>query len=306
MKLAIYKKPTGEHAKIAEEYYQSMNILKRYTLEELKDWKNVDLYFILNVQTLRDEPLSEKLLQEQYRNQLLRYQKNLRGCSELFLVLQRAFNTLSNPVSRMKFDSIYFDEAIPEDRFYEEGEFFHIFSGIFKRNAKFSTKKPVPLLGDINDSKESVESFYKFWRNFESWRRFEYTDDDNTDGMNSADRRYHEKKSKANRDKLKREDIFRVKKLVDISLKRDPRVIKFRGASTPKMKIVVNKKLISKTWNELDLILLNDLMDKYKKGGKYDWARIVEDFNKSNENKKEQKDILIKGNEILRMGIKNK
>jgi DnaJ family protein C protein 2 len=32
------------------------------------------------------------------------------------------------------------------------------------------------MLGDINSSKEDVETFYDFWYNFDSWRSFEYYD----------------------------------------------------------------------------------------------------------------------------------
>lgn len=307
MLIELYKKPTGNQAEIEKKYYDSISILNRYTLKQLRDWKNVDLYFILNMVSFRDEQIDGKLLQEQYRNQLLRYQRQIRTASEVFLIINRAYNTLADPVKRAKFDSIFFDEEIPEDRVYDPEEFFIVFSDIFKKNANFSIKKPVPMLGSIADEKEEVEIFYRFWRNFESWRRFEYLDDDNTDGMNSADRRYYEKKNKANRDKKKKEDILRVKKLVEISLRRDPRVAKYKNNnSVIKTKITVNKKLINKNWCENDLLFLNDLIQKYKNANKYDWERIVEEFNKITANKKEEKAIIIKGNEILRMGIRNK
>lgn len=307
MQLSLYQKPTGHQAKIAEEYYESISILNRYTPTQLKNWKHIDLYFILNLDTLRHEPISEKLLQEQYRNQLVRYQKSIRSCSELFLIIKRAYEILNNPSSRSKYDSFFFNENIPEDRFYEGDEFFKVFTPVFKRYAPFSTKGQAPMLGTANDSKESVENFYKFWRTFDSWRRFEYFDDDNTEGMNSADRRYYEKKNKTNRDRLKKEDILRIKTLVEIALRRDPRVLKFKGeGTTNKSKITVNKKLINKNWQADELIGLNDLIIKYKNGAKYDWPRIIEEFNQSTTNKKDEKDLLIKGNEIIRMGIRNK
>lgn len=60
--------------------------------------------------------------------------------------------------------------------------FFDKFTPIFEREARFSKKQPVPMLGSYEDSKETVEAFYDFWYNFDSWRSFEYLDKEVNEG----------------------------------------------------------------------------------------------------------------------------
>lgn len=60
--------------------------------------------------------------------------------------------------------------------------FFNGFAPVFEREARFSKIQPVPMLGEYEDSKEAVESFYDFWYNFDSWRSFEYLDKEVNEG----------------------------------------------------------------------------------------------------------------------------
>ena len=61
-------------------------------------------------------------------------------------------------------------------------EFFAEFAQVFEREARFSKVQPVPMLGDVDDTKEKVEAFYDFWYNFDSWRSFEYLDKEVNEG----------------------------------------------------------------------------------------------------------------------------
>lgn len=312
MHIVPYQKPVGAQKIIEDEYYASRNINNRYTKDKFKEWKKVDLYFILGIDSLRDEPIPESLLFTQYRKQMLKYHPDADKTSsvEAFLIIKKAYTILKNPVSRRKFDSIYFDEELPEDIEYEDSNFFKVFGEVFDRNAKFSNNQPVPKIGDIDSTQEEIENFYRFWKTFDSWRTFEYTDAEDYEGMSRDERKYHEKKNKSNRDKLKNADILRMRKLVEISLKRDPRVQKYRSSELTKkvgnMSFDINPKLLSGTWKEDDLRLLNSLMTKHKKGTRYDTGLICENFNKESSAARTNKELMIKINEISRMGIKKK
>lgn len=73
----------------------------------------------------------------------------------------------------------------------EEGDdFFECFQDIFFNYSRFSTIQPAfpfffnsltdsPLLGTIDTPWEKVDAFYKFWREFHSWRVYSAYDEYN-------------------------------------------------------------------------------------------------------------------------------
>ena len=109
-----------------------------------------------------------------------------------FKCIQKANDILTHPEKRRQFDSIdtYYDQFeadIPTAQQVIKSKdpnstFFKLFAPIFEREARFSRKEPVPLLGEYSDSKEKVETFYDFWYNFDSWRSFEYHDKEVNEG----------------------------------------------------------------------------------------------------------------------------
>lgn len=151
-----------------------------------------------------------------------------------FKLIQKAWQVLTDPGRKADFDACEptFDESLPEDREYAtEEEFFAAFTPVFERNARFSKKQPVPSLGDSQTARSEVEAFYSFWINIESWRRFEWMDEDEPAGTdNRADKRWHEKKNKAKRDARKKEDNARLIRLVEMAMKRDPRMQRWKEA----------------------------------------------------------------------------
>jgi DnaJ family protein C protein 2 len=75
----------------------------------------------------------------------------------VFLKIQEAFSTLSNETKRRAYDSqLPFDESIPTEAKVQERlakgptRFMKLFDPVFKRNARFGVKKPVPELGDMD------------------------------------------------------------------------------------------------------------------------------------------------------------
>ena len=100
---------------------------------------------------------------------------------------------------------------------------------VFESEGRFSKDQPVPRLGGNESTKEDVETFYNFWYNFDSWRSFEYQDEDVPDDNENRDQKRHiEKKNNNARKKKKTEDTARLRSLVDECLAGDERIKKFK------------------------------------------------------------------------------
>ena len=100
---------------------------------------------------------------------------------------------------------------------------------MFISEGRFSKNQPVPKLGDDKSTKDQVEKFYNFWYNFDSWRSFEYQDEDVPDDNENRDQKRHvERKNNNARKKKKTEDTARLRALVDDCLAGDDRIRKFK------------------------------------------------------------------------------
>ncbi|KAJ6612247.1 hypothetical protein B0H10DRAFT_2052833 [Mycena sp. CBHHK59/15] len=168
-----------------------------------------------------------------------------------FKCIQKAHEVLTNNERRRQFDSVdpaFLEEVddVPSasDFKTKPPPFLPTFAPIFEREARFSRIQPVPGLavppegdakasGDPEDIKDHsfpvlkahVEHFYDFWYNFDSWRSFEWLDKEVNEGSDSRDdKRYTEKKNKSERARRKREDIARLRGIVDFCLSVDPRI----------------------------------------------------------------------------------
>jgi DnaJ family protein C protein 2 len=138
---------------------------------------------------------------------------------------------LLDPAKRRQFDSV--DEGAdvepPSKKQTQKGNFYKLWGPVFESEGRFSKKNPVPRLGNDKSTKEEVETFYDFWYNFDSWRSFEYQDEDVPDDNESRDQKRHiERKNQNARRKKKTEDTARLRKLVDTALELDERIKKFR------------------------------------------------------------------------------
>jgi len=155
-----------------------------------------------------------------------------------FLLIQEAFDILSDPVKRRRYEStLKFDDAIPSDltKGYANN-FFEKFRPVFKRNARWSTRSGVPELGDEETPIEKVKQFYDFWHDFDSWRdplAMAETDEVELHNLEEAEcreeKRWMERENAKVARKIKAGERERISDLTKFSEKHDPRMIAYRA-----------------------------------------------------------------------------
>ncbi|KAL2714303.1 dnaJ subfamily C member 2 isoform X2 [Vespula squamosa] len=202
-----------------------------------KEWKDQDHYAVLGLRKLRHKA-TEDIIKRAYKQKILKHHpdkrkalgEEIRPDDDYFTCITRAWETLGNSVKRRSYDSIdpYFNDDLPDEKECKNN-FYEIMGKAFKDNARWSTKKPVPLLGGPNTPRDKVEKFYSFWYNFDSWREYSYLDEEDKESGQDRDmRKWIEKKNKATRAKRKKEEMARIRTLVDMAYNVDPRIKKFQ------------------------------------------------------------------------------
>ncbi|KAF2872043.1 zuotin [Massariosphaeria phaeospora] len=203
---------------------------------EAKDWKNQDHYAVLGISRYRHRATEEQI-KRAHRKKVLKHHPDKKAAAggteddQFFKCIQKAFEVLLDPVKRRQFDSV--DEAAevepPSKKETQKGNFYKLWGKLLESEGRFSNINPVPKLGNEKSTKEDVEHFYNFWYNFDSWRTFEYLDEDVPDDNENRDQKRHvERKNQNARRKKKTEDTARLRKLVDDCLALDERIKKFR------------------------------------------------------------------------------
>ncbi|KAF4613305.1 hypothetical protein D9613_011205 [Agrocybe pediades] len=216
-----------------------------------KEWKKQDQYAVLGLSHLRYKATAEQI-KIAHRKKVLKHHPDkkagttpavsnslyLAGVNQntnddaFFKCIQKAHEVLTNPEKRRQFDSVdpvflELEEDIPTAQEIKSKnlDFFKALAPVFELYSRFSKVQPVPGLGHIDSTKEEVEGFYDFWYNFDSWRSFEWLDKEVNEGSDSRDdKRYTEKKNKSERARRKKEDIAKLRSLVDMALSLDPRI----------------------------------------------------------------------------------
>ncbi|KAH1008073.1 hypothetical protein HUJ04_005222 [Dendroctonus ponderosae] len=202
-----------------------------------KDWKSQDHYKVLGIETLRFKA-SEDIIKTAYRKIVLKHHPDKRKAlgeeikpdDDYFTNITMAYETLGTLARRRAFDSVdpEFDNDIPTSSELKK-DFYDVFNYYFNLNSRWSERPKVPKLGNENSSRDDVEKFYSFWYDFKSWREFSYEDEEDKDKCQDRDeRRYVDKLNKAERLRKKKEEMSRIRTLVDLAYNNDPRIAKFR------------------------------------------------------------------------------
>uniref|UniRef100_A0A8C9KIN9 DnaJ homolog subfamily C member 2 n=1 Tax=Panthera tigris altaica TaxID=74533 RepID=A0A8C9KIN9_PANTA len=214
--------------------------LEEFSLKTLdpKDWKNQDHYAVLGLGHVRYKA-TQRQIKAAHKAMVLKHHPDKRkaagepikeGDNDYFTCITKAYEMLSDPVKRRAFNSVdpTFDNSVPS-KSEAKDNFFEVFSPVFERNSRWSNKKNVPKLGDMNSSFEDVDAFYSFWYNFDSWREFSYLDEEEKEKAECRDeRRWIEKQNRATRAQRKKEEMNRIRTLVDNAYSCDPRIKKFK------------------------------------------------------------------------------
>lgn len=203
-----------------------------------KEWKQQDHYAVLGIKKLRYKATDDDI-KRAYRQKVLKHHpdkrkaqgEEVRSDDDYFTCITKAYEILGTPVKRRSYDSVdpEFDDSVPTQADIKKEGFFKALGCIFETNARWSEKRHVPLLGDDNSAREQVEKFYAFWYEFDSWREFSYMDEEEKEkGADREERRWIEKQNRAARAKLKKEEMARIRTLVDLAYANDHRIQKFK------------------------------------------------------------------------------
>ncbi|KAI7555826.1 DnaJ-domain-containing protein, partial [Hortaea werneckii] len=178
-------------------------------------------------------------IKKAHRKKVLKHHPDKKAASgqeendQFFKCIQRATDILLDPIKRRQFDSVdeNADKEPPSKKEVQKkpGNFYKLYGPVFESEGRFSKVQPVPQLGGPDASREQVEEFYNFWYNFDSWRSFEYLDEDVPDDNEGRDQKRHQERKNLNaRKKRKVEDNQRLRKLLDDTMAQDERIKKFR------------------------------------------------------------------------------
>lgn len=143
-----------------------------------------------------------------------------------WLKIQDAYEHLSDPVKKKKYDStLPFNDSIPKQEDISDETFYDLFDEVFKRNARFAKKKPVPNIGNPETPLAEVNKFYKYWDNFDTWREFSQYDEYNLEEAGDRyERRYMEQENKKLRAVHEKAERKRLIKLAELAYNNDPRI----------------------------------------------------------------------------------
>lgn len=187
---------------------------------------------------------TDEQIKKAHRKKILKHHPDKKAAAgetdtdSFFKCISKAHEILTDPVRRRQWDSV--DESADVEPptkkdIKKPSDFYKKWRPFFAAEARFSNRSPVPMLGDDKSGKAEVEEFYDFWFNFDSWRTFEYLDEDVPDDNADRDHKRHiEKKNRNARTKKKREDTARLQEELSSCLAMDERIKRIRAEERSK------------------------------------------------------------------------
>lgn len=155
-----------------------------------------------------------------------------------FKAVKKAYEVLSDKKKRAAYDSIDdVDDSIPseKDTTSSPERFYKKFGNCFAVNARWSTSDRVPEFGDDNADIEAVHKFYDFWYSFKSWRDFSFDLEYDTDQAECREeKRWMERQNAKHIKSRKLQENARIRRLVDLAFKHDPRLKRVKDAQKAK------------------------------------------------------------------------
>ncbi|CAD6195122.1 unnamed protein product [Caenorhabditis auriculariae] len=202
------------------------------------DTRNQDHYKVLGLSKLRWKATTEEI-RHCYRQKVLKHhpdKKKHRGVAvekeEYYTCITKAYEQIGmSEAKRQAFDSVdhKFNETLPNEKSINAENFYNELAPVFELNSRWSNIQPVPQLGKKDATRDEVEAFYNFWFDFSSWREFSYLDEEDKErGEDRYERREMEKQNKAERERRRKEEAKRIRRLVEMSYAKDPRIVKFK------------------------------------------------------------------------------
>ena len=80
---------------------------------------------------------------------------------QIWLKIKKAYDILMDEDKKKAYDSsLPFDNSLPKEEEITDVNFYKIFEPVFQRNAIWSSKKPVPTIGDSETSIKKAKKFY--------------------------------------------------------------------------------------------------------------------------------------------------
>ncbi|KAJ1503525.1 DnaJ (Hsp40), sub C, member 2 [Coelomomyces lativittatus] len=175
---------------------------------------------------------------------------NTQDNEKIFKCLQKANDILSDPVKRQDYDSIDpgIDDTLPSliqlQTWVDNQSWYDKVNALLEKEMRFAIyPEKITSVGDANSTKLHVDTFYEAWYHFESWRRFDYLDRDEREGENRDDKRYQDKKNKAERMKKLTLEKARLRTLIELIEQTDPRIKVLKEKEKEMKKLMKQAKL---------------------------------------------------------------